>query len=204
MKMETRNFQLTGLEVRAKTDTDTTGKAAGYAAVFGSDSHDLGGFIEVIEPGAFKRSLQAAASGSLNIYALWSHDNALPLGSTQSGKLTLSEDDRGLAFELDTKRFSAAQLDALEDNDLRMSFGFNVRADEWRETDTGMIVRTLKDVDLHEVSFVINPAYPETEAAKRSLAEWRSAHKPEVITPYNTSALVKRALEAKLRLRGRL
>jgi HK97 family phage prohead protease len=177
-KLETRNYALSGLEVRA-ADSDGSGKAAGYAAVFNSESFDLGGFIEVIAPGAFARSLTRAASGDINIFALWSHDNSIPLGSTGAGKLRLSEDERGLAFELDTKRFTPAQLDALADNELRMSFGFMVREQEWRELEDGTYVRTLKDVELTEVSFVINPAYPDTNAAKRSLDDWREQRAAE-------------------------
>ncbi len=214
-KLETRNFALSGLEVRA-ADQDNTGKAAGYAAVFNSESHDLGGFVEIIEPGAFQRSLNRAASGDTNIFALWSHDNAIPLGSTGAGKLRLSEDERGLAFELDTKRFTPAQLDALADNELRMSFGFMVREQEWRELDDKTYVRTLKDVELTEVSFVINPAYPDTSAAKRSLDAWqeeRSVRDLEeqmkdcaiaLADQVNAFALHVRAMQASLKARGRL
>ncbi|MYL98414.1 HK97 family phage prohead protease [Novosphingobium sp. FGD1] len=170
---ETRNFTLTNVEVRAKTD-DAEGRAQGYAAVFDSDSHDLGGFVERISPGAFKGSLAAAAAGETNIYALWAHRDDSPLGSTGSGKLVLREDAHGLAFDLDTTRFTPAQLDALRDGDLRMSFGFRVIQQQWREDDTGRVERTLLDVDLIEISFVISPAYPSTEAALRSLEVWRS------------------------------
>ena len=212
--MEKRNFTLSAVEVRDASN-DNSGKAAGYAAVFNSDSVDLGGFIERIAPGAFSRSLADAASGKVNIFALWSHDNALPLGSTGgSKKLTLSEDERGLAFELNTARFTPAQLDALEDGELRMSFGFAVRDQEWREDDDGSILRTLKDVDLLEVSFVINPAYPDTSAAKRSLDAWKEERaKPTLeesaveLTDTVTDELdrlLKRGLEATLRARGRL
>lgn len=153
----------------------------GYASVFNSPSEDLGGFTEIVAPGAFKRSLDAAASGDLNIYALWSHDMSQPLGSTRGGKLTLSEDANGLAFSLDTSRMTPAQLDAARDGELRMSFGFTVRSDTWEERDDGSIVRTLNDVDLFEVSPVILPAYSDTSAALRSLEAWR-ASKAEAIT----------------------
>lgn len=210
MTMETRNFQLTDFECRAEDGKPQ--HASGYAAVFNSDSHDLGGFVEVIEPGAFTRSLTAASAGSLNIFALWAHDNAQPLGSTKSGKLTLAEDARGLSFGLDTKRFTPAQLDALSDGELRMSFGFTVRDQEWKELDDGTILRTLKEVDLSEVSFVINPAYPDTSAAKRGLDKWqedRSVTLSDALgnltekVVVNLTELRRRALEASLKARGR-
>ena len=199
MKIETRNFDLGSLEVRT-TESDHQTHAAGYAAVFNSDSVDLGGFTEVIEPGAFTRSLNAATAGTVNIYALWAHDDSQPLGSTRKGKLKLTEDERGLTFELDTKRFTPAQLDALEDGELRMSFGFMVRDQEWRELDNGTVLRTLKDVDLTEVSFVINPAYPDTTAAKRSLDKWQEdrASVTELVETLTPSEDETRATEAKV------
>lgn len=195
---ETRHFVLQDVEVRAKTN-DQEGRATGYAAVFNSDSYDLGGFVERIAPGAFANSLRAAAAGENNIYALWAHRDDAPLGSTGSGKLTLSEDAHGLAFSMDTTRMNALQLDALRDGDLRMSFGFRVREDNWRETDDGSYERTLIEVDLFEVSFVISPAYPATEAGIRSLNEWRSAESESEVDEVKVDEsrrieLIKRAL----------
>ena len=85
------------LEVRSvplNTETranEATGEKtlAGYAAVFDSPSEDLGGFVETISPGAFKRSLEAIKAGDLSVQALWSHDWSKPLGSTRGGKLKL-------------------------------------------------------------------------------------------------------------------
>lgn len=202
---ETRHFALADVEIRAKTD-DQEGRATGYAAVFNSDSFDLGGFVERIQPGAFAASLRAASAGETNIYALWAHKDDQPLGSTASGKLTLSEDAHGLAFSMDTTRMNPMQLDALRDGDLRMSFGFRVREDSWRELDDGTIERTLIAVELFEVSFVISPAYPATEAAMRSLETWRAAkveeaveeEKPEAVNDNTRSELMKRALTRRL------
>ncbi len=194
-KTEIRNFSIGEVEFRAPDDQPK--RATGYAAVFASDSHDLGGFVERIAHGAFVRSLAEAAAGTINIHALWSHDNSQPLGSTRSGKLTLSEDGYGLRFDLDIARFTPAQLDALRDGDCQMSFGFIVREQSWLEADDGTVIRTLIDVDLREISLVINPAYPATDAALRSMSEWRSEEMCEVecknldITP-----MLKRALSA--------
>lgn len=209
MKTETRSFALANIEIRAKSD-DAEGKAKGYAAVFNSDSHDLGGFIERIAPHAFARSLAEAKQGKLNIFALWSHRTDVPLASTGSGKLNLSEDAHGLAFEMDTTRMTEAQLDALRDGDLRMSFGFSVRDQNWVEDEDGNVERTLLDVDLFEVSFVISPAYPDTEAALRSMEEWKAESRTieavdeaeeETIETIEDKRfeLVKRALLARLK-----
>jgi HK97 family phage prohead protease len=172
--MEIRNIPLDLVELRAEVEDAKPTRASGYAAVFNSDSHDLGGFIERIAPGAFERTLEDAQRQTINIHALWAHDSSQPLGSTRGGKLILSEDARGLTFTLDTKRMNPAQLGALEDQDLQMSFGFRVREQLWEDRNDGTILRTLTDVDLSEVSFVINPAYPATDAAMRSLDHWKA------------------------------
>jgi HK97 family phage prohead protease len=161
--MEKRTYTLTGLEVRAKSD-ETEGRAKGYAAVFNSLSFDLGGFVERIAPGAFKRTLEAGH----NIYALWSHRNDKPLASTGSGKLTLKEDERGLYFEMDISRMSDAERSALADGDMRMSIGFSVIDEDWLEMPDHRWERTLKQVNLYEISLVIDPAYGETSADLRS------------------------------------
>lgn len=166
--MEIRSFKT--FDVRTNTD-DSGNTLHGYASVFNSASENLGGFIEYVAPTAFTRSLASPD----NIFALWSHDSSQPLGSTHGGKLTLATDAKGLAFSLDTKRMTPAQLDTASDGELRMSFGFVVRSETWEEQTDGTVTRTLNDVDLMEVSPCIFPAYPDTSAALRSLAEWRSS-----------------------------
>jgi len=175
MTIEYRTFQFTPAPITETRSADATGdKLAGHAIVFDRDSHDLGGFIERVAPGALDRSLTAAAAGELNIHALWSHDSAQPLGSTRGGKLVLEQDATGLGFVLDTARFTPAQLDAARDGDLQMSFGFQVRKDSWVTRDDGMAERTLIDLDLLEISPVVSPAYPDTTAAVRSLEAWKA------------------------------
>lgn len=200
MKRETRFYEMKGVEVRAKEGDANGNTATGYAAVFNSDSEDLGGFIERILPGAFTRSLTAANNGSLNIYALWSHDSGQPLGSTGSKRLKLSEDEHGLSFEMNTGRMTDAQKSALAEGDLRMSFGFVVRDQEWKELDDGSVERTIIECDLFEISFVISPAYPDTEAALRSLEAWRDECRDMKIGAEMTEAVL--AAEAVEEVRG--
>lgn len=197
--MEIRSLPADLVELRADVEADKPTRANGYAAVFNSDSHDLGGFVERIAPGAFKRTLEEAARGLHNIHALWAHDSAQPLGSTRGGKLTLSEDARGLAFSLDVSRFNVAQLGALEDLDLQMSFGFRAREQVWEDHDDGSITRTLTDLDLSEVSFVINPAYPATDVALRSLDQWKEERRET--DKVDTSEQLKRVLVLQTKLR---
>ena len=152
------------LERRFATELRTAGRRIeGYAATFNQEA-DLGGFRERIAPGAFR----AALAG--DILALLDHDQGKVLGRTRSGSLRLSEDSRGLAFDLDVPDTAAGRdvLTLAARGDLGgMSFGFKVPTggDVW-EGDT----RTLRTIDLKEVSIVSAwPAYEGTEIALRAI-----------------------------------
>lgn len=163
---ETRTFQRQ--EVRAEPDSRTI---RGYAAVFGSESEDLGGFTEYIAPGAF--------DGVLNddVRALVNHNDNLILGRTSSGTLRLSVDERGLAYEFDVPNTSYGNdlLESVRRGDItQSSFGFTVAEDAWDYEGKGMgkkkPKRTIKKVArLYDVSPVTYPAYPDTSVALRSL-----------------------------------
>ena len=148
-------------EVRAEGDGMTF---TGYASVFNSPSEDLGGFIEYVAPGAFKRSLQSRNEVKL----LWNHDSGEPLASLRGGTMQLVEDERGLKVTAKlpntTRGRDVAEL--LRTNVIsEMSFGFNVIKDNWsRDGQT----RTLESVRLFEVSVVSFGAYKSTEASVRS------------------------------------
>jgi HK97 family phage prohead protease len=161
MKQETRNFDA-DFEVRAEGDGMTF---VGYAAKFNSPSEDLGGFIETIEPGAFKRSLRARG----NVMLLVNHDSGRVLASTRSGTMRLMEDSVGLRVEADLPNTTDGRdmAELLRRGDLsKMSFGFSVMKDSWN---SDMTQRTLKSVKLFEASIVSFPAYTATEAMVRSL-----------------------------------
>ena len=147
-------------------------KIQGYAAVFGPLSQDLGGFVERVDPQAFKRSLEDQA----DIRALLDHDSSKILGRTSSGTLRVSTDSHGLRIEVDLPDTSYARdLKAVmaRGDVSQMSFGFMVRAggESWSQTEDGQRLRTLTDVELIEVSIVSIPAYASTEAVLRSQPE---------------------------------
>jgi uncharacterized protein len=149
----------TQLEVRQDGMTFT-----GYASVFNSPSEDLGGFIEYVAPGAFKRSLQSRNE----IKLLWNHDSGEPLASLRGGTLRLIEDSTGLKVEAQlpntTRGRDVAELLRTKVID-SMSFGFNVIKDSWSADGR---TRTLESVRLSEVSIVSWPAYTATTAQVRS------------------------------------
>jgi len=155
-------------ELRAVGQIDENFKIAGYAATFNQEATGLN-FREMIAPGAFSRSL----STDNPVFLLVNHDtDQLPLASTQSGTLRLSEDDHGLRMEadLDMKNPRAAELaSAIERGDVnKMSFAFSVGPDGQTKEDG---LRTLTDLDLYEVSAVTWPAYNSTTLGARSAEE---------------------------------
>lgn len=166
--IERRLSKLTGVDREGKT-------LRGMAAVYNSDSEDLGGFIERIAPNAFRSSLDS----SQDVRAFWNHDSRLLLGRRSNGTLRLSDTNEGLAVEIDLPdtgfAHDLATLIARGDCD-QMSFGFSLpdrSSEAWapHETNPRLKRRTILDCTLHEVSVVSVPAYPETSVAVRSMQD---------------------------------
>lgn len=161
--MERRAFEVK--ELRVERAEGRAPKIGGYAAVFGSESVDLGGFTERIAPGAFSGSL------TKDVVALVNHNPDKPLARTTAGTLKLVEDERGLAFEAqltDTSHARDVVADIEAGNIKGMSFGFRTLNDAWAKVGQGRWLRTLLDVELLDVSPVTYPAYPSTEVGLRA------------------------------------
>lgn len=148
------------LEVRS----DENGKTVirGVAALYNSESRDLGGFTEVLLPGAFDRAM---ADPNLDVFAKLDHERVL--GRSISGTLELSLTERGLEYVIHPKKADADVVEALERGDLRgSSFAFRIAkgGDKWERRSDGVTVRTISDIEfLGDVSVVHTPAYPETD-----------------------------------------
>lgn len=176
------------LEKRTSSLESEGNRLVGYAAVYSpAMSEDLGGFKERIHPGAFDASLEKNA----DIRALWDHNTSQPLARTTNNTLRLSSDKRGLRVEIELPEgvSYADDLRQLVRSGVvnQMSFGFMVPpgGDSWDKDEDGNAVRTLHQIDLHEVSVVSIPAYPDTTVALRGLrqmdfetrrARWLASH----------------------------
>lgn len=157
-----REFRyLAGTELRAKGGN----AIEGYAAVFNSQSEDLGGFRESIRPGAFSRAIREKQ----DVRCLFNHNSDTILGRTRSGTLRLLEDSTGLQFNCDLPDTQAGRdvREMIRRGDINQcSFGFVAQDDTWsRDGKT----RELVDVDLFDVSPVTYAAYPQTSVSARSL-----------------------------------
>jgi HK97 family phage prohead protease len=136
----------------------------GYAARFGVDAR-IGDFVETIARGAFARTLSSGA----DILALVDHDKTKVLARTRSGTLKLSEDSKGLAFDLSLPETQSGRdvLALAERDDLGgMSFAFTVDPSGERWTGNR---RELRAVNLVEISVVSAwPAYEGTSVSPRA------------------------------------
>jgi HK97 family phage prohead protease len=159
----------------------------GYAALFNSDSQDLGGFVERISPGAFDGVIERGT----DVVALYNHDPMFLLGRESSGTLRLSVDERGLRYEIDPPESRADVIEAIERGDVRgSSFAFRVKGagENWSRDQQGRQIREIREIDgLFDVGPVLKPAYIATESfvSRRALehaAEVREA-KPAGLKP---------------------
>lgn len=162
---EIRTLDIQGLQTRSQGDSESN-VIEGYAAVFNSPTDIWGMFTEIIAPGAFE---DAIASND-DIRALFNHDWNNVLGRTKSGTLRLSEDARGLKFEVDLPNTTLARdlSESLKRGDIsQCSFGFIPTSETW-DYEPEIPVRTINSVELHEISVVSIPAYEDTEVSLRS------------------------------------
>jgi uncharacterized protein len=127
----------------------------GYAATFNSPSQDLGGYVEVLKPGCFTKTLAEDDQR-----AFYNHRYDHLLGRMKSGTLRLNEDATGLAFEIDLDLSIALHNSvyrSVKRGDLDgVSFGFYATQDEWSEDGK---TNTVLEAQLVEISPVVFPAY---------------------------------------------
>lgn len=175
-KLEWRHYF--GEELRAIEESDGEPKIEGYPAMFDKYSEDLGGFVEKIAPGAFSKTLKNGA----DVRALWNHDQNYVLGRTKSGTVKLIQDKKGLYMTNrppDTQWANDLMVSIGREDVTQMSFGFWVVEEEWLNRKDKPPVRTLKEVELVDVSVVTFPAYPDTSVAVRSMEAWqKNAQEP--------------------------
>ena len=135
------------------------------------------GFVEKIQKGAFGKTLQERGTQTSrdDIKALFNHSTDLVLGSKRAGTLRLSEDSKGLHYEVDldldiTHHRSAFKM--IERGDVtNSSFGFDVIEERWSvpENSSDPVLREVLETRLYEVSPTPFPAYQDsTVSAERS------------------------------------
>jgi len=139
---------------KVKEVTDD-GQFTGYASVFGV----MDSYREIVAPGAFTESLTKIAGTERPLPALWQHQAGEPVG----GYDVLTEDEAGLhvsGFLLKDDVNRAREAYALMKRKIvsGLSIGYYVEDDSFNEKER---IRTLKKLDLVEISIVTFPANPD-------------------------------------------
>lgn len=187
-RVEQRIRTLTVSDFALRATADATPVFTGHAAVFNTRTA-IGnpltwGFYEEIAEGSFTKTLNEG-----DARFLVDHDTALLVARVSAGDLRLAEDDIGLAAEAELDVELSYVRDLARNLERKritgMSFGFRVVKDDWTtetvSTSDGqeaeVEVRTIREVELFEVSAVTFPAYDETDAALRAV-QFRSDPDP--------------------------
>ena len=161
------------MEIRVRDDCV---EIEGYVNAIERNSKPLwsraGQFVERVCKGAFARALER----NHNVRILLNHEEDRDLGGTADGNLELCEDAIGLharacIYDKDVRE------DALAGNLVGWSFGFTDTdngVERSIDTDTGLPLRKLRDLNLKEVSILNrakSPAYEGTLVTVRSEEE---------------------------------
>jgi HK97 family phage prohead protease len=161
---------------------------SGYAIVFNSDSNDLGGFIERIDP----NSLDGVVEKS-DVLCLLNHNEdrgVLARSNKGEGSLTLEIDEIGLkyTFEAPNTALGDELLEGLRRGDISTSsFAFTVGKDSWSKMENGTYLRTINSInELFDVSPVYRAAYDATsvKADSRGLDAIKQKEKEELANYY--------------------
>jgi len=172
-----RRFTHVAVELRAK---DNGMRIGGYAAVFNRMSQNLGGFVERVDPAFFNKS---RGDGWPDVMARYNHDDNMLLGTTGGNTLHLRIDETGLDYEVELPQARADLGELVQRGDVRKSsFAFRVfkDGDDWSMSEQGYPLRTLLSGPLIDVAPVNSPAYLDTTAGLRSLADKFAADVEEV------------------------
>jgi len=151
------------LEVRSD-DKKIIGTAARYYDGTEDTQFRLWGNVyERIAKGTFDEALEN------DVVALFNHDPNQVLGRTPA-TLKLSTDERGLNYEIDPDDTTIATdvMKMIRRGDVRgSSFAFKVTDEDW-EQDGHYEIRTIKKVQLFDVSPTTYPAFNSTNVSLRS------------------------------------
>ena len=142
---------------------------------YDSRSANLGGFVEVVRPGAFAGSLE----GEREIHFLHQHDYGRVLATTHNGTLRLTDTRAALRFEAELPDTTLARdlHTSVKRGDIRgASFAFSINGaagERWSEQSGGPLLRELLSVRLFELTVTPLPAYPATRVEARTAAAAR-------------------------------
>lgn len=174
-----KNIEVRSFNIEFRNDPENR-HIEGYGSVFNKRSLDLGGFTEIIAPGAFDGVIEES---DVKCYLDHNPDRGILARSRNGeGSLTLSVDDEGLKYSFDAPHTALGDevIEGLVRGDYsQSSFAFTVQDESWTKEEDGRYLRTITKVNrLYDVSIVADPAYPDTSVAMRSLDEFKAQEAP--------------------------
>jgi HK97 family phage prohead protease len=174
MKQERRTF--TGTVIARAEGENMPKEIGGIAAVINSVT-DLGYFEEVINAGAFDNAL----SKDYDIRCLFNHEAELILGRTKANTCKVFVNaDGNLEYtwvpDYENPTHVSVVRSIMRGDITQSSFAFTIKEQTWTESAKygTMGKRVINVIDeLYDVSPVTYPAYADTEADARSIAQAR-------------------------------
>jgi HK97 family phage prohead protease len=170
-------------EIELRVDGDTKQKFIDGTIKVNSYSEDLGGFKEIILPGAFAPILKD------DIRGLFNHNPDLILGRTKANTLSLNVNGDGhllYTIELPETTYANDLAESVKRGDVTgTSFAFRVGKQNWIEEGNNPIIRQIVEFkEFRDISPVVYPAYPDNSVAVTLRALYEAEHpEPEPAEP---------------------
>ena len=169
------NLEIRSFNIELRNEPESR-HIQGYGSVFNERSLDLGGFVEMIAPGAFDGVIERS---DVKCYLDHNPEKGI-LARSRNGKgsLSLVVDEKGLRYEFDAPHTNLGDevVEGLKRGDYsQSSFAFTVDDEVWTKEADGSYLRTITKIGgLYDVSIVANPAYEGTSVALRSLDAFKA------------------------------
>lgn len=169
------NLEIRSFNIELRNEPESR-HIEGYGSVFNERSLDLGGFVEMIAPGAFDGVIDRS---DVKCYLDHNPEKGI-LARSRNGKgsLSLVIDEKGLRYEFDAPHTNLGDevVEGLKRGDYsQSSFAFTVDDEVWTKEADGSYLRTITKIGgLYDVSIVANPAYEGTSVALRSLDAFKA------------------------------
>ena len=194
-----KNLEVRSFNIELRNEEDSR-HIEGYGSIYNTRSVDLGGWFEVIAPGAFDGVVERS-----DVKCYLEHNpnrGILARCKNGSGSLSLELDEKGLKYSFDAPKTNLGDevVEGLKRGDYsQSSFAFTVESETWSKEGDGTYLRTINKIGgLYDVSIVANPAYEGTDVALRSLDKFKESENVEIPveeTPVEETPIVETPTE---------
>lgn len=170
-----KRMEIRTLPIQLHQNDNEKLSVSGYVNVTGSFSEPIRNsngeyFRETIEQGVFNNALGRAS----RVDFLAEHDTTKILATTENSSLELNEDSKGLfmSAKISPTSWGKDAYQLIIDGIIQgLSFGMIVLDQDWSVCDDGTPLRTIKAIELFEVSAVRHPAYKSSSVEARGIEQ---------------------------------